>query len=58
MKCITPDEGYAILQDIHTWIRSSHVGARSLMGMAYRQGFFWPAFVFDIGSLVRRYEGC
>jgi hypothetical protein len=24
MKCITPDEGRAILHDIHTWIYGSH----------------------------------
>jgi hypothetical protein len=32
MKCITPDEGCAILQDIHAGICGSHVGARSLVG--------------------------
>jgi hypothetical protein len=30
MKYITPDEGCAILQDIHARICGSHVGARSL----------------------------
>jgi hypothetical protein len=58
MKCITPDEGCAILQDIHTGICDSHAGARSLMGKAYRQGIFWPTTVSDADSLVRRCEGC
>jgi hypothetical protein len=58
MKCITPDEGCSILQDIHVGVCSSHVGARSLMGMMYRQGFFWPTVVSDPNSLVRRCEGC
>jgi hypothetical protein len=58
MKCGTPDEGYAILQDIHAGICGSHMGARSLMGKAYRQGFFWPSVVFDADSLVRQCEGC
>jgi hypothetical protein len=50
MKCITPDEGCAILQDIHARMCGSHVGARSLMGKAYRQGSFWPTVVSDANS--------
>jgi hypothetical protein len=52
MKCITADEGCTILQDIHVGICGSHVGGRSLMGKAYRQGFFWPTDVSNIDSLV------
>jgi hypothetical protein len=58
MKCITPDEGCAILQDIHARICGSHTGARSLMGRAYRQGFFWPTVVSDADSLVRWCDSC
>jgi transposase InsO family protein len=58
MKCVTLDEGCAILQDIHVGTCGSHVGARSLMGKAYRHGFFWPTTVSDIDSLVHRCEGC
>jgi hypothetical protein len=36
IKCITPDKGCAILQDIHARICGSHAGARSLMGKTYR----------------------
>jgi hypothetical protein len=58
MKCITLDEGCAILQDINAGICGSHMGARSLMGKAYRQGFFWPTAMSDADSLVHRCEGC
>jgi hypothetical protein len=58
MKCITPDEGCTIQQDTHAGICGSHAGARSLVGKAYRQGFFWPTAVTDADSLVRRCEGC
>jgi hypothetical protein len=58
MKCITPDEGCAILQGIHIGICGSHVGARSLMGKGYRQGFFCPTAVSDADSLVYQCEGC
>jgi hypothetical protein len=36
MKCITPNEGCAILQDIQEEICGGHAGARSLMGKGYR----------------------
>jgi hypothetical protein len=58
MKCITPDEGCTILQDIHTCICGNHAGARSLVGKAYRLGFFWPTAVSGADSLVCRCECC
>jgi hypothetical protein len=58
MKCITPDEGYAILQDIHAGICGSHTGARSIIGKTYKQGFFWPTAVSDVDSLIHWCEGC
>jgi hypothetical protein len=58
MKCITLDEGCAILQDIHIVICGSHMGARSLVGKIYMQRFFWPTTVSDADSLIRRCEGC
>jgi hypothetical protein len=58
MKCITLDEGCAILQDVHAGVCGSHVGARSLIGKTYKQGFFWPTTVSDADSLVWWCEGC
>jgi transposase InsO family protein len=52
MKCITPNEGCTILQDIHIGICGSHAAARSLVGMAYRDGLFWPTPMSDVDSLV------
>jgi hypothetical protein len=57
MKCITPEEGQIILQDVHTGICESRVGAKSLMGKTYRQGYFWPTAVSDADSIVRQCEG-
>jgi hypothetical protein len=36
MKCITPDEGCDILQDIHVGICDCHVGARLIVGKTNR----------------------
>jgi transposase InsO family protein len=58
MKCITPDAGCAILQDSHIGICGSHTCARSLVGKAYSQGFFWPTVVSNADSFVHQCEGC
>jgi hypothetical protein len=58
MKCITPDDAGAILQDIHLGICGSHADARSLMGKTYRQGFFSSTAVSNADSLVHQCDGC
>jgi ribonuclease HI len=58
MRCILPEEGCSILQDIHSGICGTHVGARTLVGKTYRQGFYWPTAVSNADYLVRRCEGC
>jgi hypothetical protein len=58
MKCITPEEGQIILQDVHVGVCRSHAGAKSLVGKTYRHGFFWFTVVSDADSTARRCEGC
>ena len=47
MKCVTLKEGRDILR-----------ASRTLVGKAYRSGFFWPTAVSDAEDLVRRCPGC
>jgi hypothetical protein len=58
MWCIPTEEGYSIFQDIHSGICGSHAGARTLVGKACSQGFYWPTTVSDANSLVHRCAGC
>jgi hypothetical protein len=58
MKCITPEEGQIILQDVHIGVCESHTGAKSLMGKMYRQWFLCPTAMSDADSIVCRREGC
>jgi len=58
MRCIPVERGQALLQDIHSGICGNHAGARTMVGKAYRQGFYWPTAVSDAESIVRRCEGC
>jgi hypothetical protein len=58
MKCITPEEGQIIMQDIHVGVCRSHTGAKSLVGKTYQQEFFWLTAISDADSIVCRCEGC
>jgi hypothetical protein len=58
MKCVTKEDGYDILSEIHEGIRSNHTASRTLVGKAYRAGFWWPTAVTDAEGLVRRCQNC
>nr|AAX96316.1 retrotransposon protein, putative, Ty3-gypsy sub-class [Oryza sativa Japonica Group]ABA91738.1 retrotransposon protein, putative, Ty3-gypsy subclass [Oryza sativa Japonica Group] len=47
-----------LLKDIHSGICGNHAAARTIVGKAYRQGFFWPIAVSDADKIVRTCEGC
>jgi hypothetical protein len=39
MKCVTKEDGYDILQEIHERVCGNHAASRTLVGKAYRAGF-------------------
>ena len=54
MKCVTLEEGKDILREIHKGVCGNNTASRTLVGKAYRSGFFWPIAVSDAEDLVRR----
>jgi hypothetical protein len=58
MKCVTGEDGYDILQEIHEGVCGNHAASRTLVGKAYRAGFWWPTAVSDAEDLVRRCQNC
>jgi hypothetical protein len=58
MKCITGEDGYDILREIHEGVCGNHAASRMLVGKAYRAGFWWPTVVSDAEDLVRRCQNC
>jgi ribonuclease HI len=58
MKCVTKEDGYDILREIHEGICGNHAASRTLVGKAYRAGFWWPTVVSDAEDLVRRCQNC
>jgi ribonuclease HI len=42
MRCITQEEGRELLAEIHGGECRSHSSSRTLVGKAFRHGFYWP----------------
>ncbi|XP_004296218.1 PREDICTED: gypsy retrotransposon integrase-like protein 1-like [Fragaria vesca subsp. vesca] len=42
LKCVSVEEGEAILRDIHEGVCGNHYGSRSMSFKALRTGYFWP----------------
>jgi transposase InsO family protein len=56
--CIPIPQGRELLRDVHTGVCGHHAAPRTLMGNAFRQGFYWPTAVVDASEIVRTSEGC
>ncbi|XP_012702828.1 uncharacterized protein LOC105914730 [Setaria italica] len=57
-RCIPVEQGKALIQDIHAGACGHHAAPRTLVGNAFRQGFYWPTAVADATQVVRTCEGC
>ncbi|RLN09444.1 putative prpol [Panicum miliaceum] len=57
-RCIPIEQGRALIHDIHAGACGHHAAPRTLVGNAFRQGFYWPTAVADATHVVRTCEGC
>jgi hypothetical protein len=57
-RCVPIPEGRELLRDIHAGICGHHAAPRTLVGNAFRLGFYWPTAVADASEIVRTCEGC
>jgi hypothetical protein len=58
MKCITREVGIQLLHEIHSGTCGNHAASRTLVGKAFRAGFYWASTVANAEKLIRRYDGC
>jgi transposase InsO family protein len=58
LKCISREKGRDVIADVHGGECGSHASSRTLVGKAFRQGFYWPTALQDAVELVRRCEAC
>ncbi|XP_034570610.1 uncharacterized protein [Setaria viridis] len=54
MKCVLHIKGIELLDEIHSGICGSHAASGTLVGKAFRFGFYWPTAVADAKELVKR----
>jgi ribonuclease HI len=42
LKCLSRAEGQGLMKEIHAGLCGAHIGAKTLLGKVFRQGFYWP----------------
>src|SRR4051812_27192985 len=57
-RCVSPEEGRAILNEIHSGDCGHHAASRSLVAKAYRHGFYWLTGHADADEIVKKCDGC
>jgi transposase InsO family protein len=57
-RCVPIPQGRELLRDIHAGVCGHHTAPHTLVGNAFRQGFYWPTTVADASEIVRTCEGC
>jgi hypothetical protein len=58
MRCITQEEGHGLLTEIHGGECGSHSSSRTLVGKAFRHGFYWPTALQDASEMVKSCMAC
>jgi ribonuclease HI len=58
MWCITQEEDLELLMEIHGGECGSHSSSRTLVGKAFRHGFYWPTALQDAAEMVKSCKAC
>ncbi|XP_021764709.1 uncharacterized protein LOC110729288 [Chenopodium quinoa] len=58
LKCITPEKGHDVLDDLHQGKCNSHIGGRALAEKAARLGYYWPSLKSDAMKMVKKCDKC
>jgi ribonuclease HI len=58
MRCITQEEGRELLAEIHGGECGSHSSSHTLVGKAFRHGFYWTTALQDADEMVKSCKAC
>ena len=58
LRCISREQGKELLADIHDGDYGHPSSSRTLVGKAFRSGFYWPTALNDAVELVEAGEAC
>jgi hypothetical protein len=58
MRCITREDGCELLTEVHRGECENHASSHTLVGKAFRHGFYWPTTLQDVVELVKTCWAC
>jgi hypothetical protein len=58
MRCITREEGYELLAEVHGGECGNHASSHTLVAKAFQHGFYWPTALQDAIELVMTCKAC
>jgi hypothetical protein len=58
MKCISKDEDNHLLRNIHNGVCRAHSSWCSIVGKAFRHGFYWPTVKDDTIKIITKCKEC
>lgn len=58
MRCISQTDVIKLLTDIHEGVCGAHHSYRTLVGKAFRKGYYWPTALHDAKELVTKCVQC
>jgi hypothetical protein len=58
MKGIEQEDSIKLLEEIHSSTCGNHATSQTIVGTAFRVGFYWPSAVADAEKLVRHCTNC
>jgi hypothetical protein len=58
MKYISREEGIELSKDVHRGVYESHSSWRSIIGKAFRHGFYYPIAKDDAMEVVKKCRDC
>jgi hypothetical protein len=58
MKCISKDEGIQLLWEIHNGVCGAHSTWHSIVGKAFRHGFYWLTAKDDVMEIITKCKEC
>ncbi|KAK1605881.1 hypothetical protein QYE76_029554 [Lolium multiflorum] len=57
-RCVEPEEGKEMLEEIHRGECGHHASSRALVAKVFRHGFYWPMALENAEDMVRKCNGC
>jgi ribonuclease HI len=57
-RCIVPEDGVTLLQDIHEGTYRHHASSRTLVAKAFRSGFYWLSALHDAKNIFEQCDAC